>query len=130
MGFIILCVILITISGFSEAVMDKLQFHYNRSVFIKLKNQQFWNPEISWKNKWFNGDPVYGERFKGSSTIFVGLTDAWHLFKSIRTFTLFLSLFLVAVVFDSLFFITIHFIILRIFYGLSFTYLFNTLDEK
>jgi hypothetical protein len=38
----------------------------------------------SWRNKWKNGYPADGERFWGSSTIFVWLTDGWHLFDFLR----------------------------------------------
>lgn len=43
------------------------------------KNRQFYDPIVSWKNKWKNGDVTQGERFPGSSTVFVGVTDWYHL---------------------------------------------------
>lgn len=43
------------------------------------------NPENSWRNKYKNGDPNQGERFLGSTTIFSGLTDNYHLLGSVRT---------------------------------------------
>lgn len=39
----------------------------------------FWS-QSSWRRKWKNGDPKQGEKFFGSSTVFVMFTDAWHLF--------------------------------------------------
>lgn len=39
------------------------------------------NKANSWKNKWKNGDPKQGERFKFSSTIFVWTTDFWHFIQ-------------------------------------------------
>lgn len=56
-GTIIVGLIFIIISAIAKSIMDKLQFHYERSIFIKFKNQQFWNPEISWKNKWVSYKP-------------------------------------------------------------------------
>jgi hypothetical protein len=56
--------------------MDTLVFSFPSS---KFKNLHAWNPVVSWRNKWKNGDPRQGERFLGSSTVFVFLTDAWHL---------------------------------------------------
>lgn len=84
---IVLGFILAALSGISEAVMDILDHKFYGSVFSNL-NKKFWNPEFSHANKWMNGDKRYGERFFGSSTFFVWTTDAWHLFKSIRTVTL------------------------------------------
>jgi len=76
--------VLLFISSVANGIMDKLMFHYAISIFKNL-NPSFWNPLVSWKNKWKNGNKSEGERFLGSSTIFVNLTDAWHLFKSIMS---------------------------------------------
>jgi hypothetical protein len=62
------------ISGLAEGVQDYLQFHYDGS-------NQFWQPDISWTNKYKNHDPSQGERFPGSTNIFVFTTDGWHLMK-------------------------------------------------
>ena len=67
-----------------NAVMDKLQFHYGKSTFARMESQQQWlNPQLSWRNKWLNGDPKQGEAFPLSSTALVATTDAWHLAKSL-----------------------------------------------
>lgn len=67
-----------------NAVMDKLQFHYDRSVFAPLKAHRQWlDPRISWRNKYRNGDPQQGAAFPLSTTSLVGLTDAWHCAKSL-----------------------------------------------
>ncbi|HEV7404143.1 MAG TPA: hypothetical protein VGO11_14480 [Chthoniobacteraceae bacterium] len=67
-----------------DAVMDKLQFHYDRSVFAPMKAHRQWlDPRLSWRNKWRNGDARQGEAFPLSSTSLVGLTDAWHCAKSL-----------------------------------------------
>lgn len=91
--------ILISLAGIAEAVMDTLQFHYSRSIFdagrwrrfwcIKWKYRSWWNPEESWKFKYKNNDSTQGAKFPGSTTIFVGLTDGWHCFKLIRNLFLF-----------------------------------------
>ena len=72
---IIISSILIFLAAMSEAIMDNLQFHYYKSIFSNRKSQQFWNPLISWSNKYKNGDKNLGEKFIGSTTVFVGLTD-------------------------------------------------------
>lgn len=81
---------LVLVSAIAKAVQDGLQTKYDVSVFTKAKNQSYWNPLISWKRKWKNGDKAQGERFWLSSTWLVGLTDAWHLFGTIRDGALFI----------------------------------------
>ena len=67
-----------------NAVMDELQFHYDRSVFASMKTHQHWlDPRVSWRNKWRGGDPRQGEAFPLSSTSLVAVTDAWHCAKSL-----------------------------------------------
>jgi len=77
-------------AGLADGTRDVLSFRYDQSIFPKGPGRQllgggeiFWNPAISWKNKWKNGDPNQGERFPGSSTALVFLTDAWHLLQFI-----------------------------------------------
>lgn len=72
------------ISGVANAVMDKIQFHFHDSMFRNIGSWAFWNPEVSWTNKWRDGCKCKGERFFLSSTVLVFTTDAWHLFKFIR----------------------------------------------
>ena len=122
---ILIGLFLIILSGIAEAIMDKLQFHYDTSIFTKFKNQRFWYPGFSWMNKWKGGDPKNGERFLGSSTIFVGFTDAWHLFKLIHNFTIFLGLFLISISCNTIFLTVIYFLIARIIFGLSFSLIFK-----
>ena len=82
-------------AGLCNGVMDSLQFHYPATVFSNAKrfDQAFWNPAESWKNKYRNRDVKQGEAFRGSSTVFVFVTDAWHLIKFLM-----LKLFILAVV--------------------------------
>lgn len=66
-------------SGATWGLHETLSHHYGRfqSRFPKA-NSQFWNPHESWKNKYQNGIPEQGPAFPGSTTVFVGLTDAKH----------------------------------------------------
>lgn len=48
-----------------------------------LLHSDWWNKETSWMNKWKLGDPELGPKFWGSTTVFVFLTDGWHLFQFI-----------------------------------------------
>ena len=74
-------IILMFFAGICNAIMDIMNFHYSTSIFSICANQQWLDPSISWKNKWKNGDPNQGEKFIGSSTIFVFITDFWHFTK-------------------------------------------------
>lgn len=70
----------------AKGVSDTLQFHYKKSVFAEIENEQWWNPAISWKNKYKdydNGDK--SEAYLGSRSLFVWRTDAWHLAQTFET---------------------------------------------
>ena len=63
---------LVFVAGGFEGAMDGLQFHYD-------KPNLFWNPDISWTNKYRNNDPLQGKTFRGKYLVFT--TDGWHLMK-------------------------------------------------
>ena len=81
---------LIAIAGAANGIMDRIQHHYY--TVPESWNEQFWNPKESWRNKWKQGDHTKGERFLFSSTFLVGLTDGWHLMKSIMLSAIALSI--------------------------------------
>lgn len=119
----ILGFLLITFAAVSESIMDKIQFHYDKSIFKNSKyNQLFWNPIESWKNKW--KEDLKTEKFIGSSTLFVFTTDAWHLFKFFRNTSLFIGLPLIVIGDMN---IILSVVIGRVLYGLTFTLCFDKL---
>ena len=65
--------LLIILAAISNTLMDL-------SSEDKFKGR-WWNKSQGWKNKWKLGHPKNGPKFWGSTTIFVGLTDGWHLFQ-------------------------------------------------
>lgn len=82
-NFIILCISLLICffaAGLADGTADRLQFRLPPS----LRGDQFFDPRVSWQNKWKNRDPKQGPRFPGSTTLFVFLTDGWHLAKFAR----------------------------------------------
>lgn len=85
---VFLVILFLTIAGLAEAAMDTLAHHFEDSIF-KTLNPKFWNPVTSGGNKWKNGDRNQGERFFLSSTLLVGFTEGWHLFKMVRTLSFF-----------------------------------------
>lgn len=83
------------ISGIAIGVNNTLIHHPNRFWRAHPNaNRQFWDPNISWTNKYMNGDPNQGALFWGSTNIFAGITDGYHLTKSIHDVFL-LSTFLI-----------------------------------
>jgi hypothetical protein len=81
---------LILLAGAANAVMDSLQFHYEKSIFplgpndkLLGKKRHWWDPRVSWRNKYKDGISSRGPAFLGSTTVFVSITDAWHLAQEI-----------------------------------------------
>jgi len=79
MIWLILTGLCLIIAATGKAVMDTLRFHFSTSVFSEYAGNLFIDPSVSWRNKYKNGDHKQGERFTGSTTIFVFTTDLWHL---------------------------------------------------
>ena len=123
--WLILSVLCIAAAAVCEAVMDTLQFHYTHSVFYQFSNKRFWNPEESWRNKYRNADPLAGPRFPGSTTIFVGLTDAWHMFKLLRNAFAVLASFVLLYALIGAWWALIYVVVSRITYGVIFTILYR-----
>jgi len=73
----------ISLAAICNAIMDNILFHYYKSIFKNSRFQQWANPDHSWMNKWKNGDITQGEKFLGSSTVFVWITDLWHFSQSL-----------------------------------------------
>jgi hypothetical protein len=124
---LIIGIVLVSIAGSSKAIMDKLQFHYHKCIFkinpVKY-DQKFWDPTLSWENKYKEGS-MTEPKFLGSTTYFVFLTDAWHLFQMIMLLSLFIGISLTAYYSGSFIYMIIKVIVLRSFFGLSFSIFFN-----
>lgn len=74
--------LLVITAAIANSAQDTVAHHYSKSVFANFDKPEFYDANQSWKAKWKNGDPKQGEKFWGSSTIFVRFTDFWHLAKS------------------------------------------------
>ncbi len=71
-------VLLVVLASICNAVMDVTQFHFHKSIFKNdLFNGQWWNGQVSWRNKYINGDLK-----QGRTATPVWFTDAFHFFKS------------------------------------------------
>jgi hypothetical protein len=75
---------LMFLSGLTEGTNEALAFHY-RQGFKRCfpgASDQFWDPSVSWKNKYKNNDPSQGPRFPGSTEVFVAFTDGYHMMRT------------------------------------------------
>ena len=78
-----LSILFFMLAGACNAIMDKINFHWDESIFKDGKLEKWANPEISYRNKWKNNsNSLDGEKFPGSSTVFVWTTDLWHFTQS------------------------------------------------
>lgn len=120
--------ILFFLAGIIDAARDFVGFRLEQSIFYKC-NPQFWDINKSWKNKyklplqvgkkhWYNFGyvPSFEERFPYSTTIFVGLTDAWHMLKTIYLILMFFGV----VFYSTIVGLSPDFFICWISYSLSF----------
>jgi hypothetical protein len=52
----------ILLAAICNAVMDTITHHWDASIFKQLRNGMWWDPSISWKNKYVDRDPKLGFR--------------------------------------------------------------------
>jgi len=71
------------VAGTLDGTVEILRHDYGafKRVFPNA-NDEFWNSEISWQNKWEGGERANGEKFLGSSTMFAWTTDGYHLLRT------------------------------------------------
>jgi len=65
-------IILVMFAAALNAVMDTLAHHYSTSIFKGL-DKQYWDPSISWKNK-YDVKGIWG---------MTQLSDGWHVAKTL-----------------------------------------------
>lgn len=73
--------LVVFVEGMLNGVGQDMQYHYAefKRTFPNA-NDQFWNPNISWKNKYMDVDGGdYREKFSLSKTALVWTTDGKHL---------------------------------------------------
>lgn len=95
---VIFAILLYIVYAFLKATEDTLNHRFDQSVFSKW-NPKFWNPQISWTNKYkfINGVRTNKERFPGSTTLLVWLTDGYHLVQFLQTLVILAGMFVVGV---------------------------------
>lgn len=73
-------------SGATRGIHETINYRYDRFKLMHPgANDQYWNPQESWTNKYRNRDPEQGPKFPLSTTALVGFTDAKHLFGQAST---------------------------------------------
>jgi hypothetical protein len=83
-NYILLSLSLILLGFIFKAVCDTLKFHFSTSIFNRQKLQYWWGTS-SWTNCYKDHDYKKGEKFFGSSTVFIMFMDAWHCFDFLRS---------------------------------------------
>ena len=71
---------LVLVAGSAKGFNETL--HFNYKVFQNTfpgANENWFNPQVSWRNKYKNGDPENGSKFFLSTSVFVMFTDQYHL---------------------------------------------------
>jgi len=72
------------LAGAADGIAESVKWHYDS--FDKRFNayDPYWDPNISWKNKYLNNDPLQGPKFPGSTTMFVWVTDGYHMTRMVK----------------------------------------------
>jgi hypothetical protein len=71
---------LVFIAGASKGFNETLTFHWDAfHQKFPHANPNWYNPELSWKNKYKDGNPAKGAKFPLSTTMLVATTDQYHL---------------------------------------------------
>ena len=122
---IIISLIFATLSGFCKAIMD-----LSEQSDLKFTPTIFWIKNQSWKNKWKGGLRKNGEKFFGSSSWFVALTDGWHLFKSLMLLCLVSAAVLYTPLFPEYTYRLLEIFILHTWFGIIFELFFGTFFIK
>ena len=71
---------LVLVGGAAKGFNETLQFNYK--IFEKTfpdANKQWFDPKVSWRNKYEGGNPDNGAKYFLSTSVFVMFTDQYHL---------------------------------------------------
>jgi len=71
---------LVLVAGSAKGFNETLHFNYKafENTFPGI-NENWFNPQVSWRNKYKGGDPDNGPKFFLSTSAFVMFTDQYHL---------------------------------------------------
>jgi hypothetical protein len=113
-------IIFFILAAICNAVMDKINFHWDESIFKGSRFEQWANPAVSYRNKWKNH---------------VWTTDLWHFAQSFMiSFFILGGLFYeggLVTVFEPFWVNTlIDFILFKLVFSLTFELFWSTVLEK
>ena len=130
------------ISAFLVGIVNSLKDLSSIDFFSK----KWWNKSNSWKNKWkldkddniilnekkywyylYYFTPKYKERFIYSSTIFVSLTDGWHLLQKIQFTIVYLNVALL--ISTSILQFILYFLLVYTVFTLTFSIFYTTIQK-
>jgi hypothetical protein len=72
------------VAGSADGFAESLKFHYSGVKRHLNTNDAFFNPDVSWKNKYAYNDPTKGDKFFLSSSALVFTTDGYHAARFVR----------------------------------------------
>ncbi len=72
------------VSGMADGTAEALKWHYDKVDQRYNLNDSYWNPAISYKNKYAGGITANGPKFPGSTTYLVWTTDGYHMARMVR----------------------------------------------
>lgn len=75
---------LLFIAGGAEGTAEILKYNPDKYASFWRVDINRVDPNVTWRNKYKNGDPLQGPKFLGSTGPFVGFTDPYHAFRLIR----------------------------------------------
>lgn len=75
----------VMVSGIADGFNQYLNYHYDG-------NSQYWQPDISWTNKYKHHDVNQGAAFPGSRTWLVFVTDGHHLTRFVEHLGMFTAI--------------------------------------
>lgn len=118
---IIICFILVLVAGCAYGAMATLQYHFSNSIFMNY-DIQFWNPTVSWANKYSDAHNLVRKKWLGIMPIPVMFTDGFHLLQSI-----FIEAIFIALIFYRPFtnYILLDLFLLRLAFGIGFSFFYN-----
>ena len=111
---IIIPILLVILSGISKAIMDTIQFHFDKSVF----KGEWFDPNKSWNNKYTWSNNKFLSWLLQNPLVF--LTDAWHFFGMIQRMSIFSILFFHI----TWWWVPILYVIFALTFHIFFTYIF------
>src|SRR6056297_3018357 len=76
----------LTLAGSFDGVAESVKWHYHDqfSNTFPNNNPEYWDPDVSWRNKYENGIKEDGPAYFGSTTFLAWTTDGYHLMRSAR----------------------------------------------